>query len=192
MSTDREKSFLASLRVPGAHLDFSKVEDHHDIGPKMDHYGYGNVEDKRLHANSYAVDPALLYFRYRKGHYVIFNRTKAVVNVGYFGIVSYPQQTDSSEKLCRFNVGVPDDGSTFFDLFNLEGKLINLDDIAGDEISVSIRANSKYWLALDIKLGIGTAWFAPVYGTNFVKKGQIFTLKVLERNVPYTSDPNEV
>lgn len=191
MSTDREKSFLASLRVPGAHLDFSKVEDYHDIGPKMDHYGYGNVEDKRLHANSYAVDPALLYFRYRKGHYVIFNRTRDVVNVGYFGIVSYPKD-DSSEKLCRFNVGIPDDGGTFFDLVNFEGKIITPDDITGDEISVSIRANKKYWLAVDFKLVIGGEWFAPVYGTDDVKKGQIFTLKVLERNVPYTSDPNEV
>ncbi|MCK3824958.1 MULTISPECIES: hypothetical protein [Pseudomonas] len=195
MSTDRGKSFIASVWVEGVPVSFSKVEDSHGT-PR-------NKEWKYMCANSHADEPAQIYFRYRHDHYVLFFRGGGAAGAGCIGSVRETSGTtlggaSTHDFLCG---GEPDDDSMYVYLLNSAGEHVTLDHLSQDEVKVGMHfhfpktfAKTTYSLCLKEKKNVLSQWWAHLVavGAGIVPSNPIFTLKILERNAAYLSQPNEV
>ena len=191
MSTDRGKSFLASLWVEGAPVNFSQVEE---SGGTV-----SNVRCEFMCANSNST-PMSIYFRYRHDHYVLFVRggeklgCVGTVHKGYWvGGVAINKY--------YFSAGVPDDNSMHVYLLDSSGQRITLDNISSDEVTVGMQFKfptsfSQALSRLDLmpKNKVLSEWWSYLQceGAGDGAIEAIFKLKILERNVPYLNDPNEV
>lgn len=195
MSTDRGKSFIASVWVHGVPVSFSKVEDSQGTA--------SNKEWQYMCANSHAVEPAQIYFRYRRDHYVLFFRGPGKPGTG---CVSSVRETVvvtrggalTQDLLCRDQ---PDDDSTYVYLLNSARQRVTLDHFSRDEVVVGLEfhfpktfAKTSYTLCLGEKKDVLSQWWAylEAIGAGVVQNNPIFTLKILERNTAYLSEPNEV
>lgn len=191
MSTDREKSFLATLWVEGVPVEFFKIQESGG--------NFSNVPSEYMCANSNAHDPAPIYFRYRHDHYVLYSRRAG----GCIGMVGETENLGRRGYSTRyfFSAGAPDDDSIHVYLLNSANQRLTLDNFSWHEVTVGVLFRSshtilreEYSLYLAEKNKVSSQWWARLEGVlaGTVPNNPVFTLKILERNVPYLDDPYEV
>ena len=185
MSTSRNKSFLATFTVNGSWLHFpgqtfnEKVTVLHYDTPSI----ATEVRDVSNVLTMIAVNvnqPLVFYCRNEDDYYTFYNRTPGP----YYGKVISKNQHD---KFAALPAAGRD--TTTFNFLDLDGNIITLDDIQSDQVDVRIQTRAGAPLGLNNKFSKinRVHHFIGEYGTQLT-----WRMKILERNTPYISDPDEV
>ncbi|NUU38628.1 hypothetical protein [Pseudomonas sp. C2B4] len=188
MSTDRQKSFIATLGTDNSPLHFLDVL--HDkrilVAPTFisggfftgrpqhqDHSHFlGLRPGARTDSNSYLV----LYFRHTQFGYILYNRTPGP---------HYGKCLGSSDEglIGAFSPK----RSTTFHLLNNNGETVNLDNFNNDAACIYLKARHSGLIHMQTVRGSPYHYVADNGGVPLV-----FSLKILERNAPYIDYPDEI
>lgn len=190
MTTNRQKSFIATLEIDQHHLNvlgalyeapilrtdvsFSggfytgaaiKVDDAHLLG-------------RRVHEEVKNASPMNIYFRCTDDYYHLYIRSHAT-HTGH--CIS----KDAAGVLGAF---LPDGSdTTSFNLLDLDNRTITLADMGRDIQRVRLKARNAEHIGSVRRRGAPYSYLA---GT--ANDGIAFTLRIIERNASFLSDPDEV
>ncbi|MBV4456564.1 hypothetical protein KVG96_01170 [Pseudomonas sp. COR58] len=190
MKTNRQQSFIATLELGTSHVNFLG-QLHGTPATRLDtHYsgGFFTGVSKR-HNDSHLlghrdrqeiVDPApmTIYFRCTDDYYHLYIRSHVV----YSG---HCVSKDHAGFLGAFLPAGRD--TTSFNLLSLDNQVITLRDLPRDTHRVRLQARNARPVGSILRRG------APYrYMGETDEKGIVFTLRILERNASFLSDPDEV
>lgn len=184
MSTDQEKSFIATCSTPFGYPHFPALT----YGKK---YTTLKLDYELLSFNSHMdvsnylflkpdlpADSLTFYFRCQDDYYTIYIFTKGI----------YYYMTLSNEEDDFLNAYATQDGDqTTFNLLNKNGEIVTLDDFANDSPTIRIQTRGGKLL----RQGYSRAKYNPKIGTPVrlqTPKSQTvldFKLNILQRNAPY-------
>ncbi|MEX3773953.1 hypothetical protein [Pseudomonas sp. MYb118] len=187
MSTDRQKSFIATLSVDNRHLHFLDVFHGEPVYITNPHFSggaftgrprkvdYSHFLSLRAKTSAPPEVPLTIYFRHADYGYTLYIRTPGQ---HYGKCLSHERDL----------VGAfPPGEASLFDLLNFQNSSINLDHIKEDETTVFLKLKKTGVLHVQNShnskhLFIGNTGGLPLP----------FKLKILERNAPYINHPDEV
>ncbi|WP_447803612.1 hypothetical protein [Pseudomonas serbica] len=188
MTTDRQKSFIATLGTDNIPLHFLDLL-HGEPAIASSVFASGGFftgppqrrdDSHRLglhpEISADAIPGLLLYFRYTNYGYRLYIRTPGP----YFGKCI---SVDTSGFVGAFPIA----GSTTFNLINRHNRAMTLDDIKEDSLETYIQVS-----------GSGLLHRQNIYGSKYTyiaNKGQtplLCRLKIHERNATYLSTPDEI
>jgi hypothetical protein len=190
MSTNRQKSFIATLELDEHLVDFLGVL----YGtPALRHdtqfsggvftgatrtYDDSHLLGSRPQSEVKNITPLKIYFRCTDDYYHLYIRS---------------HETYTGRCISKDDAGVlgafPAAGSdtTTFNLLNLKNQTITLDNMANDVQWVRLKARNSGHIGAVFRRGAPYSYLAGVE-----EEGIVFKLHILERNAPYLSNPDEV
>lgn len=182
MSTNRQKSFIAEMSTDIGHLDFPRLTH----GKKVT-YSYINPwtgSQETIDISNYLFakkkKPKItlkFYFRCTGNHYHIYIRTPGA----YYGRILGMNEDDVI-------TATGDKDATNFNLLDNYGKVITLDDISSDKLTLQIQTTHG-----DLLTGqTFKKWSEGHYVTASGGGNMDFHLNIIERNASYLDDPDEV
>jgi hypothetical protein len=169
MSTDRQKSFIGTLSCEGRAVSITNLS--------LSERGPSSV----LTAFSGAA-PAKFYFRWERSHYVMYVRSQShfgqLVNMNRHGMLA----VSPSEQANKINI-------------DLGGK--SLDNFPKNFARTHIKINGELITIVGTSNGIAFSDYAPLPEIFFFQSERsqnfaYFDIKIIERNAPYLSHPDEV
>lgn len=184
MSTDQEKSFIATCKTPYGYPHFPGLtyrKKYETLRLDYDPFTFSSHQDV---SNTLFLKPDLpadsltFYFRCLDDYYTIYIFTKG----------AYYYRTLSNEEDDFINAYATEDGDqTTFNLLNNSGEIVTLDDFSNDSPTIRIQTRGGKLL----RKGYSRPAYNPQIGTPVrlqTPKSKIaldFTLNILQRNVPY-------
>ncbi|MGE8069156.1 hypothetical protein [Pseudomonas sp. NPDC089569] len=190
MSSNRQKSFIATLELDNDHVEL--LGNLHD-GPILrtdSLYSGGSftgrtqrIDDAHLLGicppqESAAIAPLTLYFRCTDDYYTLYIRSEN----GHHGKCI---SRDSFGALGAFPAAGRDTSS--FCILNPDNRIITLDDMRGDIHRVRLMADNAGQIGGVFRRGAPFTYLADTKGN-----GLVFKLRITQRNAPYLSDPDEI
>ncbi|KAF2390000.1 hypothetical protein [Pseudomonas frederiksbergensis] len=183
MSTDRQKSFIATIGTPTTLVHFldevlgEKATVSSSLFSGGFYTGKPQTQD-HSHLVSLRPEPRLtLYFRYTGRDYSLYIRTPGP----YYGKCL---SIDENGLLGAF----PSEGSKTFNLRNEQGLILPIDSVKTDTLNVYLQASGSPGA-----LHIHRLHNSPfTYFANKSESPYMFNLTILERNAPYLGYPDEV
>ncbi|MNO93557.1 hypothetical protein D3C76_851600 [compost metagenome] len=181
MSTDRQKSFIAELSTNFGHLHFPRLTHNKQVASRIYNGLYTSpARDISNYLFTQRKTPHItlrFYFRCTRNHYHIYIRTPG----DYYGKI-----LGMNEDYIISAVG--DEDAINFNLLDKNYKVITLDDIPSNKISLHIQTTHDRWLtsngAYRTDEGIGVSASGGILLT--------FHLNIIERNASFIDNPDEV
>ena len=190
MTTNRQKSFIATLELDNQHVDFlgslhgtpairndSLFSGGFYTGattPRDDSHLLGRRPVQEVHN---AV-PITIYFRCTDDYYHLYIRSHTTytghcVSKDFAGVLGafLPAGSDTSS----------------FNLLNLENRIITLEDMGSDIQRLRLKVRHSKQIGSIRRRGAPYSYLAEIDD-----KGMVFKLRIIERNASFLSDPNEV
>ncbi|MBV4456563.1 hypothetical protein KVG96_01165 [Pseudomonas sp. COR58] len=184
MSTNQEKSFIATLSTPIGNPHFPRLTYGRNISTLRPDYeaftfsSHIDVSDYLFLHPGIAPDALTFYFRCYDNYYAIY-----ILNRG-----PYYYRAISKEQKDFLNAYVSQDGDeTTFNLLDANGKIITLDQLDSDTPTVRIQTRAGKLL----RAGLSRSKYDPKVGTfirtdpNHSSTALDFRLNILQRNAPY-------
>lgn len=187
MSTDRQKSFIATLSVDNKHLHFLDVfhgEPVYITNPNFSggifsgrprKIDYSHFLTLRPNTTTPPAVPLKIYFRHAPYGYTLYIRTPGQ---HYGNCLSHDRNLVGS---------FPSGDASLFNLLDTHNSTINLDHIKSDETTIFLQLKES-----------GVIHAQSAHNSNHIFIGNTgglplpFKLKILERNAPYINHPDEV
>ncbi|MFJ2711900.1 hypothetical protein ACIOZM_13550 [Pseudomonas sp. NPDC087346] len=190
MSSNRQKSFVATLQLYNEHLHLLDNLHKEPIKRTVTIFSGGfytgassTVDDSYLlglrpREHSVDITPLKLYFRCAEDYYTL-------------KILSPGAHTDKYLSKDDFGVlgAFPAAGSetTSFNLLDMNNNIITLDQLHGESQRIRLKARNAGQISASLRRG------APyIYLADIKSQGLEFKLRISERNVPYPDDPNDI
>ena len=190
MTTNRQKSFIATLELDHDHLDilgalYKTPILRTDASFSGGFYTGASIERDDAHllgrrppGEVRNASPLTVYFRCTDDYYHLYIRSHAT-HTGH--CIS----KDAAGVLGAF---LPDSGdTTSFNLLSLDNRTITLENMGRDIQRVRLKARNADHIGAVRRRGAPYSYLA---GTD--KDGIPFTLRIIERNASFLSDPDEV
>ncbi|WP_139831491.1 MULTISPECIES: hypothetical protein [unclassified Pseudomonas] len=184
MSTDQEKSFIATFSTPLGNPHFPRLTYGKKVSTMRPDYvpftlsSHIDVSDYLFLNPNVAPDALTFYFRCLDDYYTIYILTPG----------DYYYRTVSKEQEDFLNAYATEDGDqTTFNLLNARGKIVTLDRLGSDTPTVRIQTRAGKLL----RAGLSRNRYDPKVGTfirtdpNQSSTALDFKLNILQRNAPY-------
>jgi hypothetical protein len=190
MSTNRQKSFIATLELDEHHVDF--LGSLYGI-PALRHdtlfSGGFFIGATRRHDDSHLlgsrprcevknIAPLSIYFRCTDDYYHLYIRSHGT----YTGRCI---SKDAAGVLGAFPAAGSD--TTTFNLQSLQNRTMTLENMAKDIQRVRLKARNSGHIGAVFRSGAPYSYLAGIE-----EEGVVFKLRILERNAPYLSNPDEI
>ena len=184
MSTDQEKSFIATMSTRFGHPHFPRLtygKTTTTVRPDYETFTFSHhidVSNYLFLKPDIAANALTFYFRCIDDYYTLYILTHG----------TYYYMTVSNEEKDYLNAYATENGDqTTFNLLNASGKIITLDQLNDDTPTVRIQTRSGKLL----RAGLSRNKYDPKVGT-FVRTNPTrsfavleFKLNILQRNAPY-------
>ena len=190
MSTNRQKSFVATLKLDEHHLDFlgslhGTPALRHDTlfsggfftGATRNHDD-SHLLGRRPRSEVKNIAPLNIYFRCTDDYYHLYIRS----HVTYTGRCI---SKDAAGVLGAFPAAGGD--TTSFNLLSLQNRTITLENMVKNTQLVRLKARNSGHIGAVFRRGAPYSYLAGIE-----EEGIVFELRILERNAPYLSNPDEV
>lgn len=190
MSSNRQKSFIATLELHNSHLHFlndlyaAPISRHSTIfSGGFDTGTSARIDDSHLlgikpRDHAITLAPLNLYFRCAEDYYTLKILSPGEYSGKYIS-------KDNSAMLGAFPAAGSD--TTSFNLLDMNDKIITLDDLRTDTHQIRLKARNAGQISATRRRG------APyVYLADIKQRGLIFDLRISERHVPYANDPDDI
>lgn len=190
MSTNRQKSFIATLELNNHYINtlkelYGTTTKRHDVSFSGGFYtGASAYRDdshllgRRPHAEVENVLPMTIYFRCTDDYYHLYIRSHA----------THTGHCISKDVAGVLGAFLPAGGdTTSFNLLSLDNRTITLEDMGRDTQRVRLKARNSGHISAVRRRGAPYSYLA---GTD--NDGIPFTLRIIERNASFISDPDEI
>ncbi|KAB0492610.1 hypothetical protein [Pseudomonas vancouverensis] len=180
MSTDRQKSFIGTLKLNGNPVNIIQTESE----------GFPDALVAGL-----PLPAAQIYFRFEHGHYVLYIRSEG----DYFGRLVREENNGD------INVGEVAGSATISFNIQKNGRTVTLDDMNTNTQTINITTNNGSTLYVQNSICApspiphthsATYKKFPKHATFTTTSGKHcsaeFELTILERNAPYLNNPGEI
>lgn len=190
MSTNRQKSFIATLELDDHHVDLlgelhgTPVLRHDTLFSGGFYTGASTTRDDSHLLGSRSIQevqkhpPLTIYFRCTDDYYHLYIRSHPT----YTG---YCISNGADRVLGAYRPA--GSATTSFNLLNLDDRTITLQDMGGVEQRVRLQARHSQPVGHIRRAGAPYRYLAEIDG-----QGVVFKLRIIERNASFLSDPDEV
>lgn len=190
MTTNRQKSFIATLELDNRHVEFLQTL-HGNPAIRFDTFASGgfytgnpttrndsHLLGSRAQEEIEAIAPLTLYFRCTNDYYTLYIRSHGP----YTG---HCISKDSAGVLGAFLPAGSD--TTSFNILGSQNNIRTLEDMPNDIHRVRLKARNSGHIGALRRKGAPYSYLAEIE-----KQGVVFKLRIIERNASFLSNPNEI